>query len=91
MSNTVQPCPTLSDPHGMIGSPTTPPDLREQPLMATSHADIPGRGPDPRYHDRIRRWRVEQGHETFPGQAPPDIEQAYLEAHPDENSDHEKK
>lgn len=56
--------------------------------MATSHADIPGRGPDPAYHGRIRAWWTgEQGHDSFPGQAPPDAEHQYLEAHPDERSD----
>ena len=59
--------------------------------MANSHVDIPGRGPDPAYHGRIRTWWTELGHELFPGQAPPAVEQQYLAEHPDESSDQAKK
>ena len=59
--------------------------------MANSHADIPGRGPDPAYHGRIRAWGTGQGNPFFPGQAPPDVEQQYLAEHPDESSDAEHK
>jgi hypothetical protein len=59
--------------------------------MARSHADIPGRGPDPAYHGRIRAWWTELGNPFFPGQAPPDVERQYIEAHPNESSDDPKK
>jgi hypothetical protein len=55
--------------------------------MARSHADIPGRGPDPAYHGRIRAWWTGQGNELFPGQAPPAVEEQYLAEHPNESSD----
>jgi len=47
-------------------------------------ADIPGKGPDPEYHAKIRTWWVEQGNRAFWGQATPAIEDAYLKTHPGE-------
>lgn len=60
--------------------------------MAKTHADLPGRGPDPAYHGRIRDWWTGLGNRFFPGQAPPDVEQQYLTEHPTEssNADHRR-